>query len=110
MGETISGVTHMNTFLRAVGPVTMFLALGGAAYAQRPSLPPAPDCRQMAASHASFWEGRFSGTYEDFFDRRLPLSARGCFETEYSCRRWLHEIQTIAVAPGFMSCRPATRG
>jgi hypothetical protein len=99
----------MNTFLRAVAPVAVVLALGGAASAQRPSLPPAPDCRQVAASHASFWEGRFSGTYEDFFDKRWPLSARGCFETEYSCRRWLHELQSIAVSPGFMSCRLAAR-
>ena len=99
----------MNTFLRAVAAIALFLALGSAALAQRPNLPPAPDCRQMAASHASFWEGRFSGTYEDLFDKRWPLSARGCFETEYACRRWVHEIQTIAVSPGFMSCRLATR-
>jgi hypothetical protein len=99
----------MNTFLRAAAPVAALLVLGGTAFAQRPKLPPAPDCRQIAASHSTFWEGRFSGTYEDLFDRNWPIAARACFETEYACRRWVHEIQTIVVNPGLMSCRPASR-
>ena len=101
--------TVLRAGLRAAAPVAVALALAGGASAQVPKLPPAPSCGEMAASHSSFWEGRFSGTYEDFFDKRWPLSARACFETEYACRRWVHEIQTIAISPGFMSCRLTIR-
>lgn len=99
----------MNTFLRAAAPFLTLLALGGTALSQVPKLPPAPSCGDVAARLPTFWEGRFSGTYEDLFDKRWPISARACFETEYSCRRWVNQIQTIVMYPGFMSCRVANR-
>lgn len=99
----------MNTISRAGASAAFLIALAGAAPAQVPRLPPAPSCGEIAATNATFWEGRFSGTYEDFFDKRWPISARGCFASEYACRRWVNQIQTIVVFPGFMSCRAVTR-
>ena len=96
----------MNTFARVFGGGACEHELGscGAVGLQ---LPPAGDCRQMAATHgAGFWVGRFTGTYKDFFDDRRPLFAEGCFATEYECRRWVNEIQSIAIDPGLMVCRP----
>lgn len=99
----------MNTILRAIAPAAGLAMLAGTAAAQYPDLPPAPSCAAVAATNSTFWEGRFSGTYEDFFDKRWPISARGCFESEYACRRWVNEIQTIAVSPGLMTCRLVSR-
>ena len=109
MGEAISRLTQMNTFLRVAASFGMLLTLGGTSLAQVPKLPPAPSCGQVSAQYPTFWEGRFSGTYEDLFDKRWPISARACFRTEYECRRWINEIQTIVMYPGFMTCRPASR-
>jgi hypothetical protein len=81
----------------------LMLAPCGAGAALR--LPPAEDCGALAARGGAFWMGRFSGTYEDVFDYRRPLAARGCFSSEYACRRWVNELQSIAIAPGLMSCR-----
>ncbi|HSM42359.1 MAG TPA: hypothetical protein VK862_16535 [Afifellaceae bacterium] len=82
----------------------------GVASAQRPHLPPAGDCRAMAASGAkNIWYGQFTGRYEDpVFDERVyPLSARGCFPSEYLCRRWLNQLLTISGGySALMSCRP----
>jgi hypothetical protein len=97
----------MNTFARAAGAVVFAIGLGGTAAAQR--LPPAEDCRALAARGGLFWTGSFTGTYEDVFDYRRPLAARGCFSSEYACRRWINEIQSIAVDPGLMSCRQVRR-
>jgi hypothetical protein len=97
----------MNTFARAVAAAFVVLGLCNAASALR--LPPAEDCRALAARGGAFWMGSFSGTYEDFFDYRRPIAVRGCFSSEYACRRWINEIQTIVVNPGLMSCRPAQR-
>ena len=76
----------------------------------RPQLPPAGDCRAMAASGAkNIWYGQFSGRYEDpVFDERVyPLSARGCFPSEYLCRRWLNQLLTVSGGySALMSCRP----
>jgi hypothetical protein len=96
----------MNTFARVLAAV---LAITTSALAAPVGLqlPPAGDCRQMAAtSGAGFWVGRFTGTYKDFFDDRRPLFAEGCFATEYECRRWVNEVQSIAIDPGLMVCRP----
>ncbi len=78
------------------------------AQAQRPYLPPAGDCRSMVAATGGkgIWFGQFSGRYETLFDRIWPLAARGCFTSEYACRRWTNEILSIGKGPGLMSCRP----
>ena len=78
------------------------------AQAQRPKLPPAGDCQSMVAATGGkgIWFGQFSGRYEDLFDRIRPLAARGCFTSEYACRRWTHTILSLADGPGLMSCRP----
>jgi hypothetical protein len=96
----------MNTFARVLLAAGLALASAGTAAALR--LPPAGDCRAMAA-HSGVWMGTFTGTYEDVFDYRRPIYARGCFATEYECRRWVNEIQTIVINPGLMSCRPVSR-
>ena len=70
-------------------------------------LPPAGNCRQVAAAlgGSGYWFGRFSGYYKDLFDDRRPIAAQGCFYTEYECRRWINEVQSAVLEPGFMSCR-----
>ena len=74
----------------------------------RPKLPPAGDCQSMVAATGGkdIWFGQFSGRYETLFDRYWPLAARGCFTSEYACRRWTNEILSIGKGPGLMSCRP----
>ena len=84
------------------------MLLPDTAQAQRPILPPAGDCQAMVAATGGkgIWFGQFSGRYEDLFDRFWPLAARGCFASEYACRRWTNQILSIADGPGLMSCRP----
>jgi hypothetical protein len=95
----------MNTFARAS---IAFAAALTASASSAIEIPAAPDCRAMAAAHpgGSFWRGTFSGTYEDFFDRRQMIYVEGCFETEYLCRRWINQVQTAVINPGLMRCRP----
>ena len=87
--------------------------LAGSAEAFRPKLPPAGDCRAMvAAGGKNIWFGSFSGRYQDPFvdDRYYPLAARGCFRSEYACRRWTNQILSIASgSSALMSCRPYKR-
>ena len=68
------------------------------AQAQRVKLPPAGDCQSMVAvtGGKGIWFGQFSGRYEGAFDRIYPLAARGCFASEYACRRWTNQILSIA--------------
>ena len=82
--------------------------LADTAQAQRPKLPPAGDCQSMVAATGGkgIWFGQFAGRYEDLFDRIRPLAARGCFTSEYACRRWTNEMLSLADGPGLMSCRP----
>ncbi len=84
------------------------MLLTNTAQAQRPYLPPAGDCQSMVAATGGkgIWFGQFSGRYETLFDRIWPLAARGCFTSEYACRRWTNEILSISYGPGLMSCRP----
>ncbi len=100
----------MNTFARAIAALALAMTIGDSAFALR--LPPAGDCRAMAAQTGGdgLWRGSFSGTYEDFFDYRRPVFAQGCFATEYECRRWINETQSLVVNPGLMRCRPAYEG
>ena len=97
----------------------VFMALGLAlsgmwtvdpAMAFRPKLPPAGDCRAMAASGIkNIWYGEFSGRYEDTLFRDgyyYPISAQGCFVSEYECRRWTNQLLSITESSGLMRCRP----
>jgi hypothetical protein len=95
----------MNKFARAGICGLMLSAAGSVALAIE--LPPAGNCRQVAAAlgASGYWFGRFSGYYEDLFDDRRPIAAQGCFATEYECRRWINEVQSAVLEPGFMSCR-----
>ena len=75
----------------------------------RPYLPPAGECRSMVAATAGkgIWFGQFSGRYQNpLSDRIYPLAARGCFASEYACRRWTNEVLSIGRGPGLMNCRP----
>jgi hypothetical protein len=97
----------MNNFARAIFCAAILARAAPAAAAIE--LPPAGDCRQVAAERGAggYWLGRFSGYYEDLFDVRRPIAARGCFATEYECRRWINEVQSAVLEPGLMTCRPA---
>jgi len=80
------------------------------ARAQRPELPPAGDCYAMTAANAGtgIWYGEFSGRYEDQFRDGFyyPVAARGCFASEYACRRWTNQLLSITGQSALMSCRP----
>lgn len=57
---------------------------------------PAPggDCGEIAAARgaAATWYGEFAGNhYDSFREMIFPVSSRGCFESEYACRRWVNE-------------------
>jgi len=85
--------------------------LAGPADAFRPKLPPAGDCRSMAAATGGkgIWYGQFSGRYDDPYgdDRYYPLAARGCFRSEFACRRWTNQLLSISGgSSALMSCRP----
>jgi hypothetical protein len=93
----------VNTIARVL---TVLLALAAPACgASALTLPPAGDCDAMLTAGGTVWMGQFSGNYEDLFDHRHMIFARGCFTMEYECRRWINEVQTAVVFPGVMSCR-----
>ena len=97
------------TAVVAAAGVSVIL-LTGPAQAQRPELPPAGDCAAMVAASGGkgIWYGQFSGRYEDEFgdNRFYPLAARGCFKSEYACRRWTNQLLSIGSESALMSCRP----
>lgn len=99
----------MNTFARAISALAIIMlpSAGAAFVPPGMQLPPSGDCKQIAAARGKtgFWLARFSGSYDDLFDHRWPVEVSACFETEYTCRRWINEVQTIASHPGAMSCR-----
>jgi hypothetical protein len=71
---------------------------------------PAPggDCRKIAAEIGSdaTWYGEFSGRrYDDFGEMFYPISARGCFVSEYECRRWQNEAMSFAGRGGVVYTR-----
>ncbi|HEX9903718.1 MAG TPA: hypothetical protein VGA77_02020 [Propylenella sp.] len=95
----------MNTITRVLRGALFLMIFGSTAGAI--TLPPAGDCGAMAAQGIRpLWLGEFSGTYEDFSERRRMIAARGCFPTEYACRRWINEVQSAVIFPGLMTCRP----
>ena len=85
-------------------------ALGAAdrASALRPKLPPAGNCKAMAAAgQKNIWYGEYSGRYESLAnDRVYPLAARGCFRSERECRRWINEVASLSESSGLMRCTP----
>lgn len=77
--------------------------------------PPAPHCGAMAARYDArrLWFGAVSGTFiDDFWDRRYPYYAEGCFLSEQACRTWLHENLTFMNGGplNWMRCRPGVPG
>jgi len=77
--------------------------------------PPAPDCGAMAARYGPqrLWFGAISGERIDvFFDRSYPHYAQGCFLSEYTCRRWLHENLSYLQGGNlnWMRCQPGVPG
>jgi len=98
-------------------PAVLALAAGlgvalqaGPSEAFRPKLPPAGDCRAMAAQTGGkgLWYGQFSGRYEDEFRDGFyyPVGARGCFTSEYACRRWTNQVLSLVTGSALMSCKP----
>ena len=70
--------------------------------------PPGGDCAAISAElgPARTWHGEFSGSYYDTFrDVSFPIAARGCFTSEYSCRRWLHESMSLGGQGGILYAR-----
>jgi hypothetical protein len=84
-------------------------------YYQSPQPPVAGSCPAIAASvgAANTWYGEFAGTrYDEFTERGVPFSARGCFDSEYACRAWQHTALTY-IGQGRMvytTCREGVRG
>ena len=78
-------------------------------------IPPGGDCQTLTFQNPGkpLWYGTFSGRQEDdLFDHRRwsvfrnrMVYVRGCFLTEYACRRWLNEVLTAVNDPGVMRCR-----
>lgn len=59
--------------------------------------PIAGDCATIAAAVGpqNTWYGQYSGKYVDpFTDQVLPFGSRGCFDSEFACRRWQNETMT----------------
>ena len=79
------------------------------AEAQRPRPIPAGDCKAMVAATGGkgIWYGQYSGRYEDEWERVYPLYGRGCFKSEYACRRWLNEMLSLGNGwSAVRSCKP----
>jgi hypothetical protein len=71
---------------------------------------PAPggDCRAIASRIGAdaTWYGEFSGRhYDSFREMYFPISARGCFVSQYECRRWQNEAMSFAGQGGMLYAR-----
>ncbi|HEX2256411.1 MAG TPA: hypothetical protein VHG92_06870 [Afifellaceae bacterium] len=103
-------------FIRVLTATIMILAAGTAADAQgwsriAPSYqpPPVPHCADVIARHGDrgIWVGDYTGRYNTHSLGTAPYGARGCFQSEAECRRWLHQNMSFAGSPMMvMSCRP----
>ena len=79
-------------------------------YEGRP--PPGGDCDAIVAVRGASgtWYGEFAGRhYDSFREIYFPISARGCFVSEYECRRWANEATSFAGQGGMLYSR-CTRG
>jgi hypothetical protein len=71
--------------------------------------PLAVDCAELARElgPAAAWYGEYAGNRFNFWSESYnSYSARGCFESEFACRRWQNE--TITWTDGkiaYMFCR-----
>ena len=77
--------------------------------------PPGGDCNEIAAriGAGATWYGEFAGNYHDSFrEMYFPVSARGCFVSEYECRRWANEAMSFTGQGGmlYMRCRQGAPG
>ena len=77
--------------------------------------PPGGDCGAIAAARGAggTWYGEFAGRhYDSFREMYFPISARGCFESEYACRRWQNEAMSFAGQGGilYMRCTQGAPG
>ena len=100
--------------MRIVPIVALSLALGVLPTAPTLALtydggpPPGGDCNEIAARIGAdaTWYGEFSGNYHDSFrEMYFPVSARGCFTSEYECRRWQNEAMSFAGQGGMLYAR-----
>jgi hypothetical protein len=69
---------------------------------------PGGDCRAVAAQRGAgaTWYGEFAGRhYDSFREMYFPISARGCFVSEYECRRWQNESMSFAGQGGMLYAR-----
>jgi hypothetical protein len=70
--------------------------------------PPGGDCGAIAAQRGAgaTWYGEFAGRhYDSFREMYFPISARGCFVSEYECRRWQNEAMSFAGQGGMLYAR-----
>ena len=70
--------------------------------------PPGGDCDAIAASRGAdgTWYGEFAGRhYDSFREMYFPISARGCFVSQYECRRWQNEAMSFAGQGGMLYAR-----
>jgi len=70
--------------------------------------PSGGDCGAIAAQRGAgaTWYGEFAGRhYDSFREMYFPISARGCFVSEYECRRWQNEAMSFAGQGGMLYAR-----
>jgi len=70
---------------------------------QEPRMPVGDDCT------GATWYGEFAGKrFDDFRDMYYPVSARGCFHSEFDCRIWNQQAITyLGRGPMlYATCRP----
>ena len=103
---------HQHHFSLLVSSLSIaaLITLVNPTQAQRPKPAPAGDCQQLAAASGGqgIWYGEYSGRAQDeSSDRLRPFAGRGCFRSESECRRWTHQMMSIANGgSGVSSCRP----
>ena len=69
---------------------------------------PGGDCGAITAARGASgtWYGEFAGRhYDSFREMYFPISARGCFVSEYECRRWQNEAMSFAGQGGMLYAR-----
>jgi hypothetical protein len=81
---------------------------------QKPLPPIGGDCDTIAGEIGpeATWYGEFAGNYyDDVTDHRYPYSARGCFRSKFSCRRWQNDAVSYTGRGGIiaMRCRQGLR-
>jgi len=99
--------------MRTIAILALSFAAALGAAAQGPAFaltyengpPPGGDCEAVAAARGAngTWYGEFAGRhYDSFREMYFPISARGCFVSEYECRRWTNEAMSFAGRGGML--------